>query len=225
MTRGEEIIEWFKEGCNIGTGVALYLKHGENRRFKALLSLRPAVYQERLKLLLSRFANVKISCYSGIEREKEGDKFRQMYPFLSDRDCPVELKILAADKITTYWICVELHGKLFSCHKNSECLDVVRDLVNTCIEDQAIKRELDYYKQYRGLLGEHRIFNRLRTIEKIRSMGIKELVRKEMQLRENIWRIRSEIAKGDKPHLLSDREKRLQEKLDELAMVEKRLNE
>ncbi|WP_294141600.1 hypothetical protein [uncultured Sanguibacteroides sp.] len=225
MTREEEILEWFKGACNIEQGVALYLKHGENRRFKALLSLHPVIYQRRLKLLLARFAEVEISDYSGTGREKEGDKFRKMYPFLADRDCPAELKILASDKITTYWTCVELHEKLFSCHKNEECLLVVRELVNAFIEDQTIKRELDYYKQHKGILGEHRIFERLKAIERVRSMGVKELFRKERQLRENIWRIKAEIAKGDKPHLLSYREQRLQEKLDELAMVEKRLNE
>ena len=225
MNGRKEIIEWLKEGCNIGKGVALYLKHGDNRRFKALLSLHRNRYKERLKLLLSRVAEVKISDYSGAGREKESDKFRKMYSFLADRDCPAELKILASDKITTYWTCVELHEKLFSCHKNEECLLVVRELVNTFIEDQTIKRELDYYKQHKWILGEHRIFERLKAIKRIRSMGVKELFKKERQLRENIWRIKAEIAKGDKPHLFSDREQRLQEKLDELAMVEKRLNE
>lgn len=223
MTSEKEIIEWIEEGCNIEKGVALYLKHGNNRRFKALLSLCPARYERRLKLLLAHIARVNVSDYS--IKEKEGDRFRQMYPFLADRECPVELKILANDKITTYWTCVDLHERLFSCHKNAECLEVVRELVNTFVEDQSIKWELDYYKQYRGVLGEHGIFSRLKAIEKIRSMGVKDLFRREQQLRENIWRIKSEIAKGDKPHLLSEREKRLREKQEELEMVEKRLNE
>ncbi|MFR4036499.1 MAG: hypothetical protein ACLTZT_01110 [Butyricimonas faecalis] len=40
---------------------------------------------------------------------------------MSDKDCPGELKILAADKITTYWRIVELHDKLYACHENDDC--------------------------------------------------------------------------------------------------------
>ena len=54
---------------------------------------------------------------------------------------------------------------------------------------------------------------------------MKELIRKEKQLRDNIWRIKSEIAKGDKPYLLYDREQRLKEREKELELVTQMLDE
>lgn len=220
----EEIISWIKEGCDIQRGVALYLRHGDNDRFKKLLSINPEKHLQKLRLLLTRLAGVKSADYSEVFREQEQDRFRKMYPYLSDRDCPIELKALAADKISTYWKCVELHAKLFECHKNVDCRDVAMELVHTFIEDQSIKRELDYYKNHRGMLGDHRIFDSQKRITQIRGMSIRELVRKERQLKDNIWRINNEIAKGDKPHLLHERQARLAEKEAELKLVEKMLD-
>ena len=179
----------------------------------------------KLKLLLCRLAGLEETNYSGAIREMERDRFREMYSFLSDRDCPNELKILAADKITTYWRIVELHEKIFRCGSVEDCLAVSFELVNTFIEDYRIKQELDYYKNHHGVLGKHRIFESQSRVDKMRKMSVKELIRKEKQLRDNIWRIKSEIAKGDKPYLLHEREQRLKEREKELELVTRMLDE
>ena len=92
----EEIVSWLKSGCNLGKGVALYLQYGDNARFKKMLRLDPGKNFFKLKLLLCRLAGLEETNYSGAIREMERDRFREMYSFLSDRDCPNELKILAA---------------------------------------------------------------------------------------------------------------------------------
>lgn len=221
----EAVIAWLKEGCNLKKGVALYLQYGDNEKFKTLLRVRPERNVAKLKLLLCRLAGLEETNYSGVAREMERDRFREMYAFLSDRDCPNELKILAADKITTYWKIVELHDKLYSCHKNDECLAVAFELVNTFIEDYRIKQELEYYKRHHGVLGRHRIFEAQARVDRLRKMSVRELLRKEKQLRDNIWRIKSEIAKGDKPHLLAERERRMEDRERELQTVLKMLDE
>ncbi|MFR5736823.1 MAG: hypothetical protein ACLUER_14135 [Odoribacter splanchnicus] len=219
MNAREEIINWMRTGCDIGTGVTLYSRYGDNARFKLLLSHHPQLYVAKLRLLLSKIAQVKSGDYSSVIKELGRDKFRQMYPFLTDRNCPMELKALAADKITTYWQCVGLHEQLFTCHKNEDCRNTAASLVHTFIEDCLIKRELEYYKQHHGILGKHPIFAEQRKINNIRKMSIRELLRKEKQLRDNIWRIESELKKGDKPHLQHKRKHRLEEKKRELELV------
>lgn len=221
----EEIIGWLKEGCDIKKGVALYLKYGRNEKFKVLLLSGPERCSSRLKLLLCKVAGLEDTNYSGVVRKMDRDRFREMYAFLADWDCPGELKILAADKMTTYWRIVELHEKLYACHKNDDCLAVAFELVNTFIEDYRIKQELDYYKQHKGILGKHRIFETQARIDRVRKMSVRELLRKDKQLRDNIWRIKSEIAKGDKPHLLAEREKRLEDRERELKDVLRMLDE
>ena len=221
----EAVITWLKEGCNLKKGIALYFQYGDNEKFIVLLRACPGRHVAKLKLLLCRLAGLEETNYSGVVREMERDRFREMYTFLSDRDCTIELKILAADKITTYWKIVELHDKLYTCHKTEECLAVAFELVSVFIEDHEIRRELDYYKTHHGVLGRHRIFETQARVDRLRKMSVRELLRKEKQLRDNIWRIRSEIAKGDKPHLLAEREKRLVDREKELQTVLKMLGE
>ena len=101
-----------------------------------------------------------------------------------------------------------------------DCLAVSFELVNTFIEDYRIKQELDYYKNHHGVLGKHRIFESQSRVDKMRKMSVKELIWKEKQLRDNIWRIKS-----DKPYLLHEREQRLKEREKELELVTRMLDE
>lgn len=218
----EEIIDWLKRECNIKQGVALYAKYGKCIVFKMLLTIRPESVIMRLKFLLCQLANIDSSTFLAVPNK---DKFREMFPFLSDINCPNELKVLASDKITTYWNVVSFHEKLFSCHTNIECLLIVKQLVENFIEDRSIKYELDYYKHHGGVLGKHRIFDEQKRVSNIRKMNIRELISKEKQLKDNIWRIKSELAKGDKIYLQSERERRLEAKKRELEIVQKMLDE
>ena len=53
----------------------------------------------------------------------------------------------------------------------------------------------------------------------LRAMPISELFRKKRNLENNIWRIGDEIKKGDKPHLLAQREARMASRKRELDGV------
>ncbi len=56
-------------------------------------------------------------------------------------------------------------------------------------------------------------------------MSIVALLKKQKNLQGAIWRIRSEIGKGNKPHLLDEREARLKAKEMELAEVTRLIEE
>lgn len=215
----EKVSSWLKDGCKLQEGLTLYLEYGDNEEFKVLAKRHPESCRNRIKFLLCALAGIQIKNYSSLERKSERDKFRALYPFLSDRNIPNEIKILASDKISTYWRMVELHNELFACHKNSDCVRVARELVDVFIEDESIKKELNHYRDYKKVLGQHRVFKQSQAIDSIRRMSLKELFRKEKQLRDNIWRIKSEIAKNDKPQLLTERLKRLEDRERELEIV------
>jgi len=153
--------------------------------------------------------------------KKEPKKFRESWTFLSNPNCPNELKILAADKITAWKNYTEGHAKLFD--ENNHYARA-KYIVENFKENRAIYQELEYYKKHGSILGKHQIFAHLEKLKGLKRLNIQELYVKKKKLEHNIWRVESSIKKGDKPHLLTDREKRIKSKRSELDAVNQLLN-
>lgn len=86
-----------------------------------------------------------------------------------------------------------------------------------------IWQELNYYKEHHALLGKHPAFAEFRRRSELLHLPVKELLRRQRQVMNNIWRVRSEIAKGDKPHLDVVRRERLAGYEKELADINRLL--
>jgi hypothetical protein len=98
-------------------------------------------------------------------------------------------------------------------------------VVENYLENRLIYEELEYYGKNGSILGKHRIFDQYKKYQRLRGYNVIELVKlHEKTLPHRIWRIESEIKKGDKPHLTGERQKRLQEVQAELAEVKRLLN-
>ena len=91
-------------------------------------------------------------------------------------------------------------------------------LLNAYLDNQAIFRELEYYQKNHRVLGHHPFFKHFQELSRLRSMNIRDLIREQTKTKGNIWRVKSEIKKGDKPSL---DEKRLQK----LQLYEQKLRE
>ena len=145
---------------------------------------------------------------------------RDDFPYLRDPDCPPELKILAADKITAHERYIQAHDHLFDCTTLDECYQTARSAIENFQENRDIFAELDYYREHHAVLGKHRIFDHLRQLRKLRGLNIVALLAEQRRLRLAIWRINDEIRKGTKPHLLTQREQRRLQKEDLLREVD-----
>ena len=104
---------------------------------------------------------------------------------------------------------MRLHAQLRDCTSLKQCADVSRDLIDNYIENRMIWEELNYYKVHHSLLGKHPAFAEFRRRSELLQLPVKELVRRQRQVENNIWRVKSEIAKEDKPHLDPIRRERL----------------
>ncbi|TSA24353.1 MAG: hypothetical protein D4R67_11960 [Bacteroidetes bacterium] len=120
-------------------------------------------------------------------------RLRDDFPFLSSADCPAELKILVADKITAYHAYREAHKLLFEADCREKTFSAARDLVENYLENQLIYEELNYYKKHGKILGRHKIFNHLKRVEEIRTMKIGDLVRLKIRLSNNLVRNRKNL--------------------------------
>src|SRR5690554_3736222 len=210
------VLGWLKSGAPLEEGIRLFaLSAGEDHPFLKLIRHNHAVCYPILFNELCRRAGVS----PGELNSKV--KFRDEWPFLSQADCPPELKILAANKITAYHNYTRSHELLFDCTNQEEQFATVKNLVENFIENREVLREFEYYRQHGHCLGKHRIFAELRALKALRKLSAVELMERKTKLEHNIWRIGDQLKKNKQPHLKVDRERRLQLKKNELAEVER----
>ncbi len=216
----EAIEEWIKAQCPLDKGIELYSRYGDSPWFLKELKRDPETYKHRLWATLYHQLLKLTSETPSVHR----DKFRAIYPYLNRPNCPNELKILANEKISTYWRVYDLHNELYSCHKNSDCLRVAKELVETWLEDREIKEELDYYKEHNTPLEKHRIWNYFKKLKSLKKLSIRQLCTMEKTLQNAIWRLKKQLSENKQPHLYHSRKQNLYAKEKELAQVKRILD-
>lgn len=208
---------WIRAGAEVSTGLLLLSQCSTNTRIPVMIRRNPTKYRPLLLERLCAAAGIELPRTEPAPTDRR--RFRDDFPFLRDSDCPQELKILAADKITAREHYVRAHDRLFDCTTLAECFHTAREAIVNFQENRAIFAELDYYREHRTILGKHRIFEHLRRQQQLHKLNIVELLAEQRRLKSAIWRIDDEIKKGDKPHLLTAREQRKRQKqllLDEV---------
>lgn len=216
-----EVSQWLKSGAEVQEGLRLLSIYAPNRHLDTLVRRKPAMFAGLLVEALSKFADNA----EPLPARKRTGSFREKWPFLSDPRCPAELKILAADKISAYHNFVSGHEQLFTCTDLEECFDTARKVIENYKQNRRIHSEFAYYKEHGICLGKHEIFNESKRMAELRSLSIVSLLKKKKNLEGAIWRIRNEISKGTKPHLLGSRESRLQSRQRELNEVNRMIED
>ena len=213
----EAVRSWLRAGAEVTAGLLLFSQMSSNRRLPALVKINPPKYRPLLIKKLCALAGVEPLPDLALPRRR----LRDDVPFLREPDCPAELKVLVADKITVYERYVQAHECLYDCTTLEKRYLTAREAIVNFQENRAIFAELDHYRETHTLLGRHRIFDQMREQRRLRSLNIVELIAQQRRLKSAIWRIDDEIRKGTKPHLLTEREQRRQHKMAMLKEVEK----
>lgn len=216
-----KVSQWIKKGAGVEEGLRLLSEYAPDSYTSRLVKLNPNRFGYLLLEKLQKFADSP----TPIVDADEGRRFRNQWPFLAEPDCPHELKILAADKITAYHNYTSAHRELFNCTTVEECFECAKKIIKNFTENRKILSEFAYYKEHRTCLGKHPIFAEMERISQVRALPISELFRKKKNLEDNIWRIKSEISKNNKPHLLVEREQRLVIKERELREIERMIED
>lgn len=213
----DDIRRWIESGADVPSGLRLLALLSPNPHLARLLTLNPDKYRPLLVRKLAALTG--LGSIHAQTPDRPSTPMRREWPFLASPDCPAELKILAADKITAYHNYVEAHAALFSCSSPGECFSTAKKVMENFIENRKILSEFAYYKEHHSPLGRHPVFKERRETSKLQKMSIPQLCRRRDNLREAIWRARHEIERGDRPHLREIREKRIAAKERELATV------
>lgn len=200
-----EIDRWICSGAEVTEGLRLLSIYAPNKWLDALVRKAPKEYSHLLKKALLPFATeVPFS-----QTLTKGGRFREDWPFLSEPDCPTELKALAADMITSWHNYVNAHEDLFKCTTPEECFEAAEKTVRNFYQNAVSRTEFQYYKEHHRILGKHPIFALTKKLDNLRRMPITELIRKRRNVQDSIWRAEREIKKGDRPDLKVSREERL----------------
>lgn len=152
-------------------------------------------------------------------------RLRDRWSFLNDPSTPVELKALITERITRWHEYTQLYEQLRDCRTVEECADVSRRLLDAYFDNRQITAEMDYYQQHKKVLGRHPLFRHFQQLTRLRSSSVKDLLKEQAKTKDNIWRVNSEIRKGDKPHLLERRRQKLQEYELKLQEINRLLGE
>lgn len=241
-----KVVQWIRSGAPLKEGVSLYAMLPNNPRLLKALQENPKQYDSELIADICLMMGITLQKFNSIIKEHHGKRHQETEPtpsgrkapdraktktsyrsdwkFLSLPECPQELKALAADKITCWQRYTEAHKKLFDCSSLEECYQVAHELVENYKENREIHEEFAHYQEHGAVLGKHRIWKHYKKYENLRGKNVIELVKlHEKTLPHKIWRIESELKKGDKPHLQGERERRLHEVKSELAEVKRLL--
>lgn len=221
----QAIQKWLDEGCDYHTGIALLQQCSKSALVFRLIKTNPARNKSLLVYALCRVAGITMVMPRKEKSTGNLQKFREEFPFLKSQDCPIELKALVTDKFTSFYAYRDSHKKLRGCASLEDCARVSKELIENYIENRAIYAELEYYKKHKSVLGLHPIFKHYRRMKDLNKLSVKDLVKKQINLEHNIWRIESELKKGDKPELDPDRKFRLEIKKNELNQVSRMLGE
>lgn len=236
MNHQQTIQEWIKAGAVEKDGIRL------------LLNIQPHSYAARL-VNRNRQANAAIAVrtllrWAGvpshavlvvspaeiirpitIEAKEQTPRFRQQFPFLAEPNCPYELKILAADKLSAYYNAVSAHQRLTDCTTREQCANTANQIVENWMQNDACFAELRYYADTRKLLGKHPIFTEMKKIKNLRQQSPKQLFDKQRKLKEALRRQKYEMTKNDKPHLLPKRQIKLRETETLLNEINRLIND
>lgn len=215
-----EIEKWIREGADVREGLRLLSVYRPNPWLAALVERAP----DRYGRLLRRALGV-------MDREAAGEAasrrrtLRDDWPFLGDPDCPQELKILAADKITAMKGFARAHDRLYTCTTSEEAYDTAMNCILFYCQNRKILSEFAYYKEHHTVLGRHEIFEETRRLRELRSAGILELVRRQKNLRTSINKLKAKLRRGDRQDLEISRMELLSARERELSEVERLIDE
>ena len=223
----DAIIDWLQSGADTAGGMQLIKRAGVPPAALKMLHADPKAFKKYIAYFLIWKYNLDLSLAPSDEEDeaKNENAFRAEFPFLNKTDCPTELQLLATRKITLYHHYVEEHAKLTNCHSLLECAKVANEVVVSFMENRMVWKELNHYKEHGDVLGKHPIFKMFRRRQELLHKSVKYLMKRKKQLENNIWRVKDEMKKGDKPHLAAERMARLNVYEAELAEVNKLLED
>jgi hypothetical protein len=162
----------------------------------------------------------------------DAKQIRVEFPFLNDKDCPDEFKILIADKITAWnsYLTIQesiRESEIGPVHQSKEVLAILaKEAIEAFNENKLIYDELNCYQTTGKVLGVHPIFKKLRLSREVEEMTADELIKYKGSSAKYFSVKKTALAKAKKAKdesKVSEIEAAVAERHDKLFLVNKKL--
>jgi hypothetical protein len=234
MTPSFAIYNWLAAGSDPKIGVRLFSWYiNTDPLIGRILSNNPELHlhmvQKALRAYMNKHAQagtakdnaekIPIPPAAAAEKDKKPLSLREQFPFLYEPDCPPELKIMAADKITAYHKVIEYYNALGECVTDQQLLSTVQNLVHWYRKNHQIKKEFIHYRDRGKPLGDHEMFEEYKNLQDLRKLSALQLAVLKIQIENNIKNLKKLLKKNDRPDLQIRREEKLQKYILKLNTI------
>ncbi|GAA0885839.1 hypothetical protein GCM10009120_44380 [Sphingobacterium siyangense subsp. cladoniae] len=234
MTPSFAIYNWLAAGSDPKIGARLFSWYiNTDPMIVRIISKAPELHLHMIEKALKAYMNRSAQCNPDNEnidyipippaaenkKDKKPPSLREQFPFLSESDCPPELKIMAADKITAYHKVIEYYNALGECTSDQELLLTVRNLVHWYRKNHLIKKEFIHYRDNGKPLGDHELFEDYKNLQDLRKLSALQLAALKIKVENNIRHLEKQIRKGNRPDLQIAREQKLSKYRIRLQMI------
>ncbi|MFP9100909.1 hypothetical protein ACLI09_17825 [Flavobacterium sp. RHBU_24] len=164
-----------------------------------------------------------------VTQTTEQPKIADEYPFLDDPGCPDELKILLHDKLAACRRYKEAHEQLAKHNSGEakvteeEALQLAKTATENFAESEAMKKELDYYKEKNTLLAEHPRLKRIAMEREVSAMTNEEAHTYITSSKSTISRTKSALKKAASETVKAELQAKLDERLEKVEYAKKKL--
>lgn len=141
--------------------------------------------------------------------------FRERFPFLAQPDCPDILKILVSDMFTAYGAWKDARRRLLDLPADAdlkEAASLAETVVEKFLEDDAMWRELEHYRDHGEILGEAPVMARYFEEQEVSKMTDLALIKAKNAAKANLSKNRKRLRQC--PDTSKDRADMLRELVD-----------
>lgn len=148
-------------------------------------------------------ANKNLRYKKILYRYSHDNRLRDNYPFIVEKDCPQELKVIFSDYVSTYQRIGRNRSLLLVA---TEHTPIAGAIVSDTALNALCKKELDTYKKTGLFFRVHYIWARNEELEFFSKMTAIELTEEHKRLTHNIGRLQRQIADKRQERLKEDRQ-------------------
>lgn len=253
MTPKEQIMHWITHDRSFEAGAEIFRTNSKHQGLIRKFSLQGETKEnwEILNYQLSKLAEVEEAVWRRLLRKpvvavdntdyndpevraalledvppevRKVFRLRQEFPFLNEKECPNELKILVADLLTTHDRYIADREKLFAAATPEEIAELSASVVENYLENREIWDELNHFKAEGKPLGVHPVWQRSARLEELQKLSNAELIKLSKNIPTNISRIAKKLEEDPGNKETPNRQVALENYKWELEEVKKMLN-